>query len=185
MAKIIATEKDEVTSAIIRGTNSQNVVYNEAFETTRDFHKHLEEFFNIIQENNKLNKIYYERRSRQYVRDTKISPSRTIALKALTQSFVSVFMQAPHYGTSHEAILLKKYKNSIFVDGQSLYPYYTAALMCLNFEHVKRNGLVERESDSFKHHIMLIVSEQIAKICPNINDSRKIDEYCAKLLGKR
>ena len=48
LAKIIATEKDEVTSAIIRGTNSQNVVYNEAFETTRDFHKNLEEFFTVM-----------------------------------------------------------------------------------------------------------------------------------------
>ena len=54
--------------------------------------------------------------------------------------------------------------------------------MCLNFEQAKRDGLVERESDNFKHHIMLIVSEQIAKVSPNINDSKKIDSYCAKLL---
>lgn len=114
LAKIIATEKDEVTSSIIRGTNSQNVVYNEAFETTRDFHKNLEEFFNVFQKDTSCEKIYYERRSRQYARDTKISLTRIIGLKALTQSFVSVFMQAPHFGTSHEAILLKKYKNSIY-----------------------------------------------------------------------
>lgn len=181
LAKIIATGKDEVTSSIIRGTNSQNVVYNEAFETTRDFHKNLEEFFNVIQEN-QPDRIYYERRSQQYARDTKIPSSRMIALKALTQSFVSVFMQAPHFGTSHEAILLKKYKNSIYMDGQSLYPYYTAALMCLNFERVKREGKINREAENYKHHLMLIVSEISIGVSSNINDSKKIDSYCTKLL---
>lgn len=183
LAKIIATEKDEVTSSIIRGTNSQNVVYNEAFETTRDFHKHLEEFFDVIQGNSSCNRIYYERRSRQYGRDTKILPTRIIGLKALTQSFVSIFMQAPHCGTSHEAILLKKYKNSIYMDGQSFYPYYIAALMCLNFEQAKRDGKIDRSLESNKHHIMLIVSELIAGVSPNINNSKKIDSYCIKILN--
>ena len=182
LAKIIATEKDEVTTAIIRGTNSQNVVYNEAFETTRDFHKNLEEFFVVIQERDAANRIYYERRSRQYARDTKIQPSRIIGLKAITQSFVSVFMQAPHFGTSHEAILLKKFKNSIYVDGQSLYPYFTAALMCLNFELAKREGKIDRAPENFKHHVLIIASELIAGVSSNINDSKRIDAYCLKLL---
>ena len=182
LAKIIATEKDEVTSAIIRGTNSQNVVYNEAFETTRDFHKNLEEFFTVMQSDDSPNRIYYERRSRQYARDNSIPSTRIIGLKALTQSFVSVFMQSPHFGTSHEAILLKKYKNSIYVDGQSFYPYYTAALMCLNFEKLKRDEKIVRALDSHKHHLLFIVSELIAGVCPSINSNKNIDAYCNKIL---
>lgn len=138
LAKIIATEKDELTTSVIRGTNSQNAVYSVAFETTRDFHKNLEGFINSIQIAQTGEKIYYERRSRQYSRDANIKQTQIADLKMLTQSFVSVFMQAPHNGTSHEAILLKKYRNSIFVDGQSLYPYFIAMLMCLNFEHARR-----------------------------------------------
>lgn len=182
LAKIIATEKDELTTSVIRGTNSQNVVYNEAFETTRDFHKNLEDFFNVIQETDELHRIYYERRSRQYARNTSIQPSQIAGLKTLTQSFISVFLQAPHFGTSHEAILLKKFKNIIFVDGQSLLPYYTATLMCLNFERAKREGKIDRTIDNYKHHIMFIASEYIAGICPQINNSSKIDEYCNKLI---
>lgn len=181
LAKIIATEKDEVTSAIIRGTNSQNVVYNEAFETTRDFHKNLEEFFTVVQ-TDAPNRIYYERRSRQYSRDNNIPSTRIIGLKALTQSFVSVFMQSPHFGTSHEALLLKRYKNSIYMDGQSLYPYYTAALMCINFEKLKRGEKIDRALASYKHHLLLIASELIAGVSPNINDTKKIDTYCSKVL---
>lgn len=182
LAKVIATEKDELTTSVIRGTNSQNVVYNEAFETTRDFHKHLEEFFNVIQSPDEDNRIYYERRSRQYSREPSISSGRIIGLKALTQSFVSVFLSAPHFGTSHEAILLKKFKNGIYVEGQSFLPYYTSALMCLNFEELRRNGLIERDVENYKHHIMFIACESIAGICPSINNMHRIDEYCNKLL---
>lgn len=182
LAKVIATEKDELTTSVIRGTNSQNVVYNEAFETTRDFHKHLEEFINVYQTAGTDNRIYYERRSRQYSREPSVSASRIIGLKALTQSFVSIFLGAPHFGTSHEAILLKKFKNIIFVEGQSLLPYYTSALMCLNFEELRRNGSIERSIENYKHHILFIVAESIAGVCPSINNSNRIDEYCEKLL---
>lgn len=182
LAKIIATEKDEITTAVIRGTNSQNVVYNEAFETTRDFHKNLEEFFGVIQNSTDNNEIYYERRSRQYARDEKIPGSRVIGLKAITQTFVSTFLRSPHFGTSHEAILLKKFKNIIFVDGQSLYSYYLAALMCLNFEQAIYQNKISRHFSSLKHHIIMIATEKIAGICPNINDNAKIDAYCDKLL---
>lgn len=181
LAKVIATEKDELTTSVIRGTNSQNVVYNEAFETTRDFHKHLEEFFNVIQQQSDPNKIYYERRSRQYSRETGIAPGRIIGLKALTQSFVSIFLCSPHLGTSHEAILLKKYKNSIFVEGQSFLPYYIAAKMCLTFEQLRRDGVIDRNTENFKHHVLFIASEQIAGVCPSINDSSRIDMYCQRL----
>jgi len=117
LAKVIATEKDELTTSVIRGTNSQNVVYNEAFETTRDFHKHLEEFFNVIQPVDGGDKIYYERRSRQYAREPSISSGKIIGLKALTQSFVSVFLHSPHYGTSHEVVLLKNIRISFMRKG--------------------------------------------------------------------
>lgn len=182
LAKVIATKKDELTTSVIRGTNSQNVVYNEAFETTRDFHKHLEEFINVIQSSDSNKRIYYERRSRQYSREPNISSGRIIGLKALTQSFVSVFLSSPHLGTSHEAILLKKYKNSIYVEGQSFLPYYIAALMCLAFEELRRSGMINRDTENYKHHIMFIVCESIAGICPDINNTQRIDEYCNKLL---
>lgn len=182
LAKVIATESEELTTTVIRGTNSQNVVESEAFETARIFHKNLEEFFNTYQKENS-GRIYYERRANQYYRNSGISPGRVIALKALTQSFVSVFMQAPHLGSSHEALLLKKYKNSIFVDGQSLLPYYTAALMCLNFEELRRAGKIKRDLENRKHLLMFVISEMIGGVCPSINVASKIDPYAEKILA--
>lgn len=182
LAKIIATEKDTVTSLIIRGTNNQNVVYGEAFETARDFHKNLEEFIYYVQRDALTEKIYYERRSRQYARNSRILNTHIIGLKALTQSFVSIFMQAPHLGSSHEIIILKKFKNSIYIDGQSFYPYYTSAMMCLNFEKARREGRINQIAESYRYHIMMIACELIAGISVSINSNRRIDEYCIKLI---
>ena len=182
LAKVIATEKDDLTTCVIRGTNSQNVVYNEAFETTRDFHKHLEDFINVYQPNDNKNRIYYERRSRQYAREHSISSDRIIGLKTLTQSFVSIILSSPHLGTSHEAILLKRFKSVIYVDGQSFLPYYVSALMYLNFEDLIRKGIIDRTIGNYKHHLLYIACETIAGICPSINNAKKIDEYCNRLI---
>ena len=42
--------------------------------------------------------------------------------------------------------------------------------------------LIERDTENFKHHIMLIACESIAGVCPSINNAQRIDEYCRKLL---
>lgn len=54
--------------------------------------------------------------------------------------------------------------------------------MCLNFEELRRNGTIERNIENFKHQVLFIVAESIAGVCPSINNSHKIDEYCERLL---
>lgn len=46
---------------------------------------------------------------------------------------------------------------------------------------LKRAGKIERSLDRYKHHILLITSELIARVSPNINESKKIDDYCREL----
>ena len=72
-------------------------------------------------------------------------------------------------------ILLKKYKNIIYVEGQSFLPYYTSTVMCLNSEDIRRNGMIDRSVENYKHHIMFIACESIAGICPGINNTHRID----------
>ena len=60
IVKTIETTDEIVTQGIVRGTNRQNIVYEEAFETIRQFHKDLEDFFNIMEVPG-FKKIYYER----------------------------------------------------------------------------------------------------------------------------
>ena len=49
MIKIIATQQDNITNCIVKGTNSQNPVFSQSFETISEFHKNLENFISSIQ----------------------------------------------------------------------------------------------------------------------------------------
>lgn len=183
LIKIIATDELIITNSIVKGTNSQNPVFSESFEITREFHKNLEDFIIAIQNeySNSEAKIYYERRSKQYASNPLVKKSRTFGLDMLAHSVVSVFLQAPHDSVLHIVNLLEKYQNSIFVDSQSLYPYYCAALLCLNFEKLLREEQIDRVYDTYKYFIMMIFAERISKQPLDIN-KRNIDELCANMI---
>lgn len=63
--KLIVTSDQDVTNAIIKGTNRQTEVKIEAFESLNPFQKELEEFYTTVGQDRQY-RLYYERRSRQY-----------------------------------------------------------------------------------------------------------------------
>lgn len=182
LVKIIATEESRITNEIVRGTNSQNPVFSETFEITREFHKHLEEFIDSIQVDitKADDKIYYERRSKQYETNLLVKKYRTFSMDTLAHSTLSCFMQAPHDSVLHIVHLLNKYRNSIFVDNQSFYPYYISALLCLNFERLMLEEVIEKKYDTYKYFIIAIIVELINKGPADINH-RNIIDVCDKI----
>ena len=183
LVKIIATDETKITNSIVRGTNSQNPVFSESFEITRDFHKNLEDFLIAVQnETPNDEKIYYERRSKQYSSDPLVKKNRVVSLDMLAHSVISVFLHSPHDGVSHIVNLLEKYRNTIFVDSQSLYPYYCSALLCLNFERLLREEIIERKYDTYKYFLIMMLAERISKQHLDINH-RNIDELCSKIIN--
>lgn len=181
IAKIVGSNKDEVTQGIVRGANRQNIVYEEAFETIKEFHKNLEKYF----ENNQIigyQKIYYERRSRQYANNVKIKPQQKISFRGLIQSMVALFLGHVEDSHRHEYTLLKKYKDNLFVDAHSYEPYYLAAFLYLNIDALFREGKLPKELNSYKMHIILLVKEMEGGSAPELA-SDDIDKYCKRLLS--
>lgn len=179
--KVISTKDIEVTNQIVRGTNRQNIVYDEAFETTKKFHKDLEEFFNAITGDN--DKIYYERRSKQYHHNPLIKQTEKINIRILTQSFIAMFLNMPHQSHRHESKLLKEFANSIFQEVHSKLPYFTSALTFYKLEKLFRNNIFEKkELYSYRSHLMMIFRELISEKCPNIFSEKDIDKHCEPIL---
>ena len=139
--KIISTNDLDITNKIIRGTNRQNIVYDEAFECTRDFHKLLEELFTVLSENQSNNKIYYERRSKQFYNNTSIKSYQKVSFRILIQSFISIFLNEPHMGHKHESRLLQLYKGKIFIDTQSKLPYYVSSLISIKLDQILKKKI--------------------------------------------
>ena len=179
IAKIVGSNKEDVIQGIVRGANRQNIVYEEAFETIRGFHKNLEKYF----ENNQVNgfqKIYYERRSRQYADNLQIKPQQKISFCGLIRSMVTLFLNHVEDSHRHEYPLLKKYKDNLFIDAHSCQPYYLAAFLYLNVDRPFREKKLPKELSNFKMHILLLIKEMKGGLSPELA-SDEIDQYCERL----
>lgn len=181
IVKVIGATKPEVAQGIVKGTNRQNIVYEEAFETIRRYHKELEEFFNIM-ETDGFQKVYYERRSKQYARDNTIKPYQKISFRVLIQSMVAMYMNHVEISHRHESKLISDYKDKLFVEGQSYYPYYVAALLASNLEYIMKQDYDLKDMRPYKMHLLFLIQELSMGQAPDIDDKERIEAYCKKLL---
>lgn len=180
VVKIVGSNQEDVTQGIVRGANRQNIVYEEAFETIKAFHKKLEKYFEINQVEG-YSKIYYERRSRQYASDIRIKPWQKINFRGLIQSMAALFLNRVEESHRHEYTLLKKYKDSLFVDTHSCQPYYLAAFLYLNTDAYFRARELPKELSGYKMHVMLLIKEMQGGSSPDLS-SDEMDAYCERLL---
>ncbi|NTW72917.1 MAG: AIPR family protein [Eubacteriaceae bacterium] len=178
--KFISTTKEEIVNDIVRGTNRQNIVLEEAFEATKKFHKVLEEFF--IAYSPEYQKIYYERRSKQYQHNPTIKQTEKVNLRVLTQYFVGMFLNKPHDSHRHESILLKDYGDEIFQDSHSKLPYFVAAFSFLKLEKFLREQQLPSYVRPYKAHILMMLREGIAGYVPSFYRENTIDTYSQKIL---
>ncbi|MCM1046224.1 MAG: AIPR family protein [Candidatus Gastranaerophilales bacterium] len=182
IVKVIEATEPEVTQGIVKGTNRQNIVYEAAFETVRQYHKELEDFFNITQTTG-FCKVYYERRSKQYTRDRAIKPYQRVSFRALIQSMVAMYMNHVETAHRHESKLISDYKDKLFVEGQSYYPYYVAALFASNLECIMKQDYSLKDMRPYKLYLLFLIQELCMGPAPDINDKERIEEYCKKLLN--
>jgi len=179
--KIISTSDDEISNSIVRGTNRQNIVYEEAFEATKTFHKELESFFNSYVHDFQ-DKIYYERRSRQYSHNPTIKQVQKINIRILTQYFIGMFLNKPHITHRHESYLIKEFQNIIFQDNQSRLPYFTAAYSFYKLEKLFREDSYFPELRAYKSQLLMAFRELVAGKCPSINTEKLIDDHSQKII---
>jgi hypothetical protein len=178
--KFISTTKEEIVNDIVRGTNRQNIVLEEAFETTKKFHKNLEEFFSAFSPDYRT--IYYERRSKQYQHNPTIKQTEKINLKVLTQYFVGMFLNSPHNSHRHESVLLRDYGNEMFQDSHSRLPYFTTAFAFLQLEKFLREQKISSHIKIYKPHILMMLREAISGFVPSFYREKTIDAHSQRIL---
>lgn len=179
--KVISTKNQDVSNDIVRGTNRQNIVLDEAFEATKEFHKSLEEFFNHYS-NGLQNKIYYERRAKQYSHNPLIKQTQKINLRILTQYFCGMFFNKPHNAHRHESILIKELQNNIFRETHSRLPYFVASYSFFSLEKLFREHDFFPELKPYKPHLLMIFREAVAGERPRLELEKEIDKHCSKLI---
>lgn len=185
LIRVISTESIDISNKIVRGTNKQNQVLDEAFEAILPFHQEiLEPFFFAFE---KGTKIYYERRSKQYNSDPLIKKTQIVNLRILTQNFVAIFLESPHEAHRHEAKLLEKYAadietRKIFKESHSPYVYYLCALIWYVFEKLFRENRIEKKYFPYKAHLYLLFRYSLGEYPVGLDRVKKVENFCEKLL---
>lgn len=179
--KLIITDNDDVTNDIIRATNSQTEVKNEAFEILKPFHKKLEEFY-LTYEKEENKRVYYERRSRQFA-GLKTKKENVISLSTQISSFISMFLNEPQSTHRYFGELLKAYNSRLFLENQSYYPYYVSGLALCVIENLYRENILDGTLKRFKYHLLLMLRIQVAgvRIPINVQSNRDMERYCLKI----
>jgi AIPR protein len=133
--RLIATQDESVIEDIIRATNRQTEVKTEQFFAVTEFAKQLEIFFQSFPNPQKL---FYERRSRQYDR-LPVEKTRIVTPTNLIRAFAAMFLGEPHQTTRSYRLLARRVGTDIFAVGHRLEPYYVAAFALYRLEYLLRN----------------------------------------------
>lgn len=178
--RLIVTQDEAIITAIIQATNSQTEVKQDQFFAATDFAKSLEIFFQAYPDHQKL---YYERRSRQYSA-LLIEKTRIVTPQSVVRAFASMFLEEPHRGTRDYKALSEKVGKEIFVDGHKLDPYYTAAYASYKLEFLFRNQKVEPKYKGARFHLLLAVRLLVSlKPVPKMN-SYDMEKFCKAILAE-
>lgn len=177
--KIIEAEDRDIVNEIVRATNRQTEVKDEAFVVLGDFHKRLERFFESI-ESDSEHKLVYERRKRQYA-GSGYTTQNIVSLTFVTNSFVSCCLENPVDANDYYGVLLNRYKDKMFVQGHSLWPYLLSATILREIEKLCI-GRAKRNLWKFRFIIALLIRRGFGRL-PNLNNDGAQQQYALKAIG--
>lgn len=179
--KLIITNDQDVTNRVIKATNWQTEVREEAFESLKGFQKELEEFYRITEVPAGC-RLYYERRSRQYDYEA-VDRKQVISLTAQIKSFIAMFLNEPHSTHRYYGELLESNRQRLFMQDHSPFPYYIAGLTLYTLDHLFSKGDLPRKYYKYRFQLLMLfrlLAE--GKPAPYLN-SKQIVAYCQSLLS--
>ena len=177
--KIVVTSDRQTVNDVIKATNRQTPVLPEALESLTPFHRELEEFY-LASERHlpEPERIYYERRSKQYAVD-RLSSSRIVTLTTQIKSFVGMYLEEPHSHPRYYGELLSAYEGRLFALDHKPDAYYSSGVVM----HVLEKWLSHGRGDirAYRYHLLYIVRVLVAGYdVPKFN-SKTIEPYALSI----
>lgn len=183
--KIVCTEDPELINDVIRSTNRQTMVLDEAFESLKTFHKQLQEYYNSYKENDR---IYYERRSHEYDNaEEVIKKSNIVSLPIQLYAVTSMFLGEPHSVHRYYGELLRSYSTKVFQNGHKLILYYTSAWLLHKIENALRRKEIDPSKYRMYRYHFLFMTQIYAVKAMKMNDlprfnANAMERLCKKIL---
>ena len=185
VVKIIETNDQDVINNIIRATNRQTEVKDEAFESLKPFHKDLEEYYKA-KVNSCDSPIYYERRSKEYLDNPKVKSYQVVTLASQVKSYVSLVLEQPQSTHRYFGEILESNKDKLFNSSSNLLSYYVSSLLVNRVEMMFRTKVLYKSYKEFRYHIAFVVylmlKKEFKKNSDKILSSIHDKEFLTKLM---
>lgn len=175
---MVHSEDGDVIAGIIAATNRQTAVSEEDLSTREDFHKQLEDFFAAQPLGRRL---YYERRSKQYVARPDVEKTRVVNSSQLTRAYAAMFLGEPS-SAGHYRDLTARRRDDLFRAGQPGDPYYVAAAMHYRIEWLLRTRRLLPRLRPVRYHLMAALRWRVLGAAPLAGNPRRAEEQCRRLL---
>lgn len=177
--KIIHTLDNNIINSLIRSTNKQTPVPDEAFLSLDKFHKRLQDYYKAVSRESG-DKIYYERRSKEYSNSSEnIERSRIVNLHGQIKSFVSIILGEPQLAMSNNPnSILKEHRGKIFLEEHPHAAYYLSSLLLYKFHKLNLERKIQQEYVISRYWIcwLVLILENGDILGSQINSKKTIDK---------
>ncbi|MBN8591481.1 MAG: AIPR family protein [Anaerolineae bacterium] len=179
--KLVSLTDEELITQVIKSTNSQTAIKPEQMTALKPFAKDLESFYTTFEGDNRL---YYERRSGQYLGQTGIEKPRIITISTQIKAIASMFLDLPHLAWGHSGKLATQVEAKIYQSNHSPTPYFVSSLCYYRLEHLFKSREFDAQYRRFRFVMLMIVRYQLcgAELVP-LDRSKKLESSCKSLLN--
>lgn len=176
--KIISTSDEDTVNRIVKATNRQTEVTDEQLMALNDFNKKLEAYYQTY---SGVQRLFYERRSKQYATASEIEKVRIITIPTQIKSFASMFLDKPHLASRYYGRLLKDTDDMFNGDHRPI-AYYIAAYTLYKVEYLIRNKQIDQSYNRYRYHILMLIKYLVldGNVQPQLN-SHKMEQLCQKI----
>lgn len=183
LVKLIASSDRDVRNSIILGANSQTAVTREQLIALSELQERIEAYYNAVK---KTERLYYERRSKQYKGDNKIPDYKVVTIAAQIKAMVSMFLSEPHNVSGYYGCIVEKLQQGtkkIFSDDYKVDIYYTCGFANYKMIHMFDFGVIPRSLTKAKYQLLLafrLVCDKEIGAMPDLNN-KHMPDYCEKV----
>ncbi|WP_213456745.1 AIPR family protein [Rhizomonospora bruguierae] len=176
--RVVHSEDEEVIAGIIAATNRQTAVSEDDLSSREDFHKRLEDWFAAQEPSRRL---WYERRSKQYVNRQDVEKTRVINRAQLTRAYTAMFLGAPSE-VGHYRELTTQRRDELFQPEHLPDAYYVAAATHYRIEWLLRTRRIGTSIRPARYHLMAALRWQVLGPDRLAANPRRAAEQCRRMI---
>ncbi len=177
--KIIHTTDAELIAMIVKASNRQTMVPDEAFVAMEEYHKTLQDVFESYSKEMPL-KLYYERRSGEFdFLEKRPSRFQIITLHSLIRAVTSVYFADAYIVYNNNPVnILRNRKSLFFVKTHIPEIYYISNYLISQFNYMNFKREFEKDEYKIRFYIPMVARMLLVKsvVTPDFSSKKAKDE---------